>query len=391
MRHIRTGFAGALLALLLVPAFGRADGSLGDALTQLANDIKKVCESEGKLRLTVGQFAGRGDMARYSSSGPVIQIELGNLLKRIGLVIVEKKADFEVTGDYTEMEDTNTGRQFVLIKAELTDRQGIAKHLQGIQNVDGKPQVTKYFVKKEPDLSKILGLTVQPPTTGGEKARIDAYKKAVDDPKVTLGGTRIFAAPGSPFSLEILTAYQKPGGHVERDYQAQRPTDKGGLAFVPIARDYVYGVRIYNDSDYSVAAHLCIDGLSMFHASTIRDKKTGGPAYKYIILPPKSSYLVRGWFIDLKNTDEFLVAEYAKSEAGKIGQTANLGTINVTYHAAWDKKNGHPPADEPKNPDEYAHSASDATARGDRITQNYQVVDYQTGVPRATISVRYTK
>jgi hypothetical protein len=391
MQRTSKWLAGLMLAALAQPGAAQASGTLGDAVNDLASDVKAYLVSVGKNKLSIGQFPGKGDMARYSSAGPLLQTALAAKLKELKVEIVDKKGDFELSGEYTELEDTNTGRQFVQIKLELRDRQGNSHLFEGIERIDGKNKVTKYFVKSEADMAKLLGPSVYVPPEASEKERIDAYKKQIDDPEVVIDGTRVRAGKKAPFAVEILTAPPKPGGgaHKPADYLVRQPEPKSSLAFVPIARTEVYAVRLINDADYDAAVDLRIDGLSMFHASDIRDKKTGAPLYRYIIVAKKSTVLIRGWFIDLKNSDEFLVTEYAKSEAGKIGHSANVGTITATFHAAWDKK-GSPPRDEPKNPNEYSQSA-DATGRGDRIDEAYQVVDYQIGVFRGAISVRYAK
>jgi hypothetical protein len=370
-----------LLTLVAAPAHAQSSGTLSEAVNDLARDVKGFI---GERKLTIGQFPGTGDMGRFSSAGPLLQTALQKKLKELGCNIVDRKGDYELRGEYTEMEDANTERQFVQIKLELRDREGNSRFFVGIEN--GK--ANKYFVKNESDLSKILGTSVYLPPDATPKARIDEYKRQIDDPKPAIKGTHVLAGASAPFAVEVLVAGGR-GPHQESDYAARMPEDRSGLAFVPIARNEAYAVRLINNADYDAAVDLRIDGLSMFHASDIKDQKTGAPAYRYVILPKRTSYLVRGWFIDLKSTDEFLVTEYAKSEAGKIGQSANLGTITATFHAAWDPKDG-PPRDEPKNADQYSQSA-DATGRGDRINADYRVVDYQIGVFRGAVSVRYTK
>jgi hypothetical protein len=103
----------------------------------------------------------------------------------------------------------------------------------------------------------------------------------------------------------------------------------------------------------------------------------------------KSSTLVTGWHVDNKESDEFLVTAYAKSAAGQLGSSANVGTITATFAAAW-PRDGKPPADEPASPSERSKSA-DATGRGARHKKTWTEVQRRFGVTRDAVSVRYTK
>jgi hypothetical protein len=382
VRKIACSLCALLLTLVAAPAYAQT-GTLGEAISDLARDVKAVV---GGQRLSVGQFPGTGDIGSRSSAGPLLQTALEKKLKELGTTIVDKKADYELRGEYTEMEDSNTGRQFVQIKLELRDREGNSRFFVGIEN----NKATKYYVKNEADLAKMLGENVYVPPDAPADTRIKAHKEAIDHPKSVIQGTRVLPAANAPFAIEVFTAPHRANVATPLgDYKVRTPHDEKGLPFVPIARDNVYAVKLINYADYAVAVDLRIDGLSMFHSSEIRDK-AGNPAYRYIILPKRGEYLVRGWFINLKHTDEFLVTEYAKSEAGRIGiRDAKLGTITASFHAAWDPKVG-PPHDEPKNSDKYSLSA-DATGKGSRISVDYQVVEYEIGVFRAAVSVRYTK
>jgi hypothetical protein len=391
MRRTALWLCGLLVGLTVAPANARAqtDATLGAAIHDLARDVKKYLDTVGKGKVKVGQFPGRGE-ASLSSSGPLLQTALEAKLRAMGCEIVTKKGDYELSGEFSVWEEPD-GRQFIQIQLELRDRQGAAHTFEGMVKVGGKNTATKYFVKNEADLAKLLGPSVYLPPEEPEKKRIEAVKVQVDHPSTVIQGTRILAGKGAPFSLEVLKAPPRPGGgpHQPDDYKVCDPEVKDGLAFVPIGRTEVFAVRIINDADYDVAVDLRIDGLSMFHASELRDKKTDLPLYRYVIIPKRKATVIRGWFVNLKQSDEFLVTEYARSEAGKIGQSANLGTITATFQAAWDPDKG-PPADEPKNPGAFAQSG-DATGRGDRITANFEVLNHQIGVFRGAVSVRYSK
>ncbi len=382
------------VALVLYASQAQASGTFGEVAKDLAKDVKIFLDNQGKNKIAIGQFLGRGDLGRFGSASPLLHTALEYELKLLGVTVVAVKGDYELTGEYENLEDIKTGRHFVQVKLELRDRVGASHHFSGNQKIDGKETAVKYVIKNEDDLAKLLG----PPSVyvsplALEIERIAAYGQAIDKPNPIIEQTRVLAGKGAPFSLEILTAPPKPGGgkHKRDDYVTRNPvTDKeSGLAFVPIARNEVYAVRIINDADFDVAVDLRIDGLSVYHASDFKDEKTGLPKDRFIIVEKKTPVFIPGWFINLSQADEFLVTEYAKSEAGKFGNAANVGTITATFHAAWDPK-GKPPADEPRNPSELAQSA-DATGRGDRVTADYKLLDRTIGVFRGAVSVRYVK
>ena len=135
---------------------------------------------------------------------------------------------------------------------------------------------------------------------------------------------QIKPGPGSPFAIEVFTAApnadpKKP--HKISDYGIAVPKDEDGLAFVKIDRGHVYGIQITNTADFDAAVSLNIDGLSMFVAcdkddpaskKKLRDDK-GQPLHNFIVVEKGKKVFIQGWFVNLKETDEFLVTEYAKS------------------------------------------------------------------------------
>ncbi len=243
----------------------------------------------------------------------------------------------------------------------------------------------------------MLGLNTEPPVAGTEKEQQEALKDSIDHPKVALDGTKIKIKKDSPFALSILTAPEKDpkaGKREFADYKVQTPTeekDNKGFAFVPIQREEVYAVQLFNDADFDAAVELRIDDLSMytFSAKEFRDDKDQ-PRYRYVIVPAKKSVLIRGWHVSNDASDEFLVTSYAKSAAGQFPNNATVGTLTASFHASWDRKTGKPPADEPKKPIQSA-SPADATGRGTRFDQKFIEVDNDVGAFRGAISVRYTK
>lgn len=110
-----------------------------------------------------------------------------------------------------------------------------------------------------------------------------------------------------------------------------------------------------------------------------------------VIVELKNTVLIRGWYRNNDESEEFLVTDYAKSAAAELKQSgANIGTITAVFSAAW-PKDGKPPADEPKTSGAASRSAEAATGRGKRFEEKYTEVESNVGVVRAVISVRYNR
>jgi hypothetical protein len=228
-------------------------------------------------------------------------------------------------------------------------------------------------------LAALFGLTFQRPSPGPggvedgravERALVDSFAR----PRAPISGARILAAPRSPYAIEILVKGQ------EQPYRARTPTDDEGLAFVPIRRGEAYAVRLINNSPHEAAVSLTIDGLSMFAFS--ESKKASR-----IIVPAGGSTTIRGWHRTDRESNEFLVTEYAKGAAALLkSDPSKVGTITATFAAAWEKKR---PEDEPPPPP--SAPADDATGLGKKVEVKFTRVNRQVGVTRAAISVRYTK
>lgn len=377
----------ALICLTLIrPHSAYAKNTLLDATDEICADVKKYLDQQGKNKVRIGQFTGRGPEALRASAQPLLKEAILLSLRKQKIEIVDAGVSFELSGTYQAIEDALTGRQAVILSVTLDDLQGNEIKLQGIAN--GKAD--RYLVENVPDVAKVLGINSYVPPGRTEKEQIKDIKRNVDHPECNFDGTRILAAKGAPFAIEILTAPERKGKRGANDYKVQSPTDQKGLAFVPIKRGEVYAVRMYNLSEYEVAVDLRIDGLSMYYFSEKRDKNNL-PAYKYVIVGPNKSVEIRGWFVSLNDSDEFVVVPVKDSVIAKVtgGNPAEIGTITALFHRAWDRKQGRP-NDEPANPSEYSLSA-DATGRGQRFQERYVEVDYAVGTHRGSVSVRYSK
>ncbi len=367
--------------------------TLLDATNQIGEDVEKFLRNK-KVTIRIGQFAGEGIEAERSSASPLLREGLRtSLLRHKNLHIVDGPADLVASGQFQAVEDPVTEQQAIILNVTLKDAKGANKaHFSGVITNEKGEKHARYAFHNTPDVAKVLGISALVPPKAPDKDQIMIIKDAVDKPKVHFDmQKRILAAKGAPFAMEVLVAPELKRKKVAGDYKVQAANDKNGLAHFDIKRGEAYGVRLYNLSDYEVAVDLRIDGLSMYHFSQQRDPKTGGPKFRYVVVPAKSHVEIRGWFVGLNDSDEFLVVPLEKSAVAKVnvGNPATIGTITALFHRAWDKKQGHP-IDEPKNPNLNALSA-DATGRGQRFKQAYVEVDYEVGTFRGAITVRYTK
>jgi hypothetical protein len=359
----------ALTLALLAPGRVVAQGTLQKDLAEVAKDIKTLLAERGEDSLSVGQFTGPATLP--TSAGPGIAQLLSEELKKLGLT-VKVRANVGVEGKYRDVKVKETGLLAVELTVNVVDRSG--KSLLKDERRIG--------VFNEGDIAALLGLTVSLPAQEKEKDRSQRLEKAIDKSKAHIDGTHISASADSPYGVEILVAASEKG-----PFEPRKPTLDDGLAFVDIKRGEFYRVRLINGSEHQAAVRLTIDGLNMFDFSKVKNAK--GEPFSQVILRPGKQTDIKGWSIDERHTDAFVVTEYAKSAAAELKSTAKTGTITVTFSAAW-PKDGQPPADEPEKAGPRS-AGGDATGRGPTVPDKFVEVRRAIGVVRATVSVRYTK
>ncbi len=359
----------ATSALLACAVNSNAEDTLRKELGVVADGLAKAVKEFGYDSIAVGEFTGPAQLP--SSGGPVIANTLIEELHRHG-VTVKRVAPIGVKGEYRDVKDSKTGTLAAQIKGSVTDRTG--KVLFSFNR----------GVFGDAMLASLFGATTSMPPLPDARDRSRHLERSLDNPSVNVHGSLVRSSATSPYAVEVLVAPHAQGHAAPRAAKSE-----DGLAFVPIKRGEVYGVRLINDSAHEVAVTLTVDGLSMFTFSKLRDPKTGLPKNRVIILDPHSSVVIKGWHITNEISEEFLVTEYAKSAAAEIGSTAKLGTITVTFALSWPTE-AKPPADEPPDADSHSRQV-DATGRGSQFKQKYEDVQRSFGVVRDAISVRYSK
>ena len=350
-----------LSALVLIPRTAPDAGNLQRELGVVAKEIAKIVRGMDDDSVSIGEFRAPPQLS--ASAGPAIAQILSDEIKKSGLN-VRNRAKLGIEGKYRDVIDDSTKRLAAQIQVSVVDRAG-----KEVFSIDRG-------VFGDATLASLFGVTAEVPPQLDDKSRDEKMQLAIDKPSINLRGARISPSPESPYGVEIMI---KTGNN----YESRQPSQEDGLAFVPIRRDEIYAVRLYNDSPYEAAVTLTIDGLNVFAFSK-------SPNYTQWIIPPKTPSMIIGWHITNQGSDLFQVTEYSKSAAAvKMPNSAKLGTITASFAAAW-AKGSTPPPDEPTSPHEFARSA-DATGRGPHVATKYEEVQRLFGVTRAAVSVRYTK
>jgi hypothetical protein len=206
----------------------------------------------------------------------------------------------------------------------------------------------------------------------------------VQPPKAepTLGATRIYPSPKSPYSIEVLLDMSPSESDVKKKrFVPQKVTLEGGVPKVSLQRGEVYAVKVYNDTDYEAVAQVYIDGLSRYALS---DKEADRNLVD--LIAPKGQRLILGYYRNASSCDAFLVGEYSKSEAARLlPKSDKVGTITVTFAAAWKKGDRIPPHEY----DDLAITSDSGTLRGPPRRDPMVTVQREIGKVRSVIKVRY--
>ena len=374
LRPIITGLA--LCLLLLRPQFAQSSQEMRRELGELAKGIKGYLDSRNAESIAMGQFTGPANFP--TSAGPGLVQVLTEELQKLK-VSVKTRAEYGLKGEYrlTEvpaenMDDARLGKKVLALKIQAA-----------IEDSFGNKQLDVDFqrtIRGADGVAGMVGLTASLDPRGTEVERDRELRKQLTDPKPSIKTSVIRSRPDSPCGIELIV-----------NDQPREATEKDGLAYVGITRGETYGVRVFNDSDQEMAVQLQIDGLSMYCFSEVRyteGPRKGDPRYTAVIIAPRKSVTIYGWRVNNEKTDKLMVMEYAKSAAGSLNHTTNLGTITASFQASWPE--GEPaPKDEPGRA--RGPGSGDATGFGPRIDQKFQEVKRNLGVIRDVVSVRYTK
>jgi len=375
---------GALLIWGAMAATASADEALAKKIASVALNISKLLQTQSPSvdAISIGAFSGPPTFP--SSSGPAFVQLFTDAFQKHGIT-VKTRASIGLTGEYTlteiEQKDEVSGRLAkrlaVQINGRLVDNFGKTVtrfNALGIQ--EGAFQET---VSGPEAVVETIGLPADLPveSPGGE---IDQkLRESLVKPPVVLDAkkTRYKVSADSPYEIEILVDGAPCPIVLEDD-----------LPYVTVQKGQTYAIRVYNNSDYDAAVKVLIDGLSVFHFSEIRNAKDPGkPKYSVFIVGPKDSPTLKGWHKTNEHVASFLVAAFEESAAAKLGHKSDIGTILVTFAAAW--PHGSPPP-----PDEAVTRSAGGdvgTAEGPPLEQKVQEAVRDIGKIRASLAIRYKK
>jgi hypothetical protein len=348
----------------------------------MAEQVKRLLSGRGQDSISVGAFSGPAQMP--GSAGAGIVAVLTEELGRRG-IRVARRAPLGLKGEYKASDGRPEPRgqpRPVNSSARPAPEKILSAVLKArVEDSDGSTLLElKRETRDEATIAALFGLSYQHSfTKDGDHNGLLVLRDSFDNPQPTLVGTMVKGGLESPYGVEILVKAE------DQRYSARTPRVEEGLAFVPLRRGDVYAVRLTNRSDYDAAANLTIDGLSMFAFSKRRDNPR-------LIVPAQKSVTIVGWHRTDEVSDEFLITSYAKGAAAELNASAeDVGTITVTFAAAWTDKR---PPDEPRKeavPTAADAADAEATGKGKQVESKFTRVQRDIGMTRAAVSIRYTK
>jgi hypothetical protein len=339
------------------------DRALGQALAGEVRGIAAALRDHDLDAVAVGDFTGPAHTP--SSAGPLLARLLAELLQERGLT-VKVPADAAVTGEYADYPSEQTRLLAVRVKGKVTTRDN--KVLYQFECLAGGEAV----------VAALLGPTCALPLKENEKGRSAVLARLMRRPQVSIRGTQVATRADSTYAVEVLAA-----ANADAPYRPRTPTDAdtNHLAFVTLRDEEVYAVRLVNDSDHEAAVTLTIDGLNLFTFAAAEAR--GRPKARLLLVGPKSSTTVKGWFGVAGDEAPFVTGGYPRWGKLRLPSTFRVGTITATFAAAWPPQ-GKPPADEPNaRPWRDRHCAA--------VRLDGQAVPRTFGLIRDVVSVRYAK
>ncbi len=358
------------------------DLTLDQAVSDIARVVAKVVKAQGAKELVVNAITDTGDLTHTSGAG--VTDKLIEQLRAHGLEPA-LKSDLQFTGTYAVGEAETDGRRqgFAVARIAFQVRRRNGKVLLDSErdlDLEHQPRVTN-----PADVQVLGGGTVflPPSAPAGEND-----KKVLDglDNKPGLfeiDGPRV-RPKGAPYAIEMLVAKSTGDSSTSPPRAAFHPRDvkeRQGFPFLKVEPGEVVAVRIINEADHDVASTVAIDGLSMF---TFRDDKAG--KNEHVVIGAHSFGDILGWFQNAKTSRVFLVSDLPKDhpKAAFLKNPAKIGSITVTFAAAWEK-------DSQKPNDEPITNQATEIVPGAPIDAPYKTVKRHIGVLRAAVTVRYDK
>lgn len=368
MRYQRVGWGVvAAVALLVLASAAQAEDPLDKAMEQAAKDIRATLEDhDAEAVVSVDEFTSLSGTA-----GPGIANALISALSRQK---VDRKDDARgrVGGTFRVAEDRTTREQVAVINVRVRN----ARTDQVLSRKD-------YQVSGVAALARLFGGSgeVRPREAGGVRPRKDTFSPGAGRPHVD--GTRLLAAAGSPYVVTVLVADEPEG-----PFREVRPTEDDDGVRVAFRRDQFYRLRVTNGTGRMTAVMLTVDGLNMFAYS--KEKGRDSSTLRYVLLDPKMTATVAGWFRTHKVSEAFQFVSVRESAVGELKSTSGVGTLTLSFAPATEvtAKAG---AASDRSPDEPAGRLT-STGRGPLVRAEYERGGpVRTDEVAAVLSLRYSR
>ena len=342
--------------------------------------------------LVVGPVDGPPRLAR--SSGTSVEEKLKAALEAVGCKTDAFDGRFQVKGEFFLEEEGDLGGVGAADRAATEF--GMRVELRLVSMTDGFKDVDKQtrIVRNEREALHALGVTAALKPLGNHdgggavdlRDRADQIKNAVHGgvPHVDTRGEqagRVKPTRPDPFGVQALV-----GG---RPVPAELLGSTVKLPFIDLPAGESYELRLTSALPHRTAAFVTIDGLDVFSPA----RHAGAPAPAFYVLPPappggEAEALVRGWYVDQHTDAKFLVQALHPGAADLGGRDpARIGTITVSFAAAWE-----PDATPPPGESNTAGSAEEKfTAVGDKFSSKKKLVKLRVGRVRSVVTLRYNR
>ncbi len=354
-------------------------GKLDSAVENLATKLQTFLKEEETEQVSIGAFTGQPQFD--ASASAAIKNKLVNALE--GKEIAHKKrAPIGCKGEY--FYDSEEGVVLLTMKAMKGSRQLSewdekiydVQDMASLLGLSGKTSVNKPPAEQREELKA----AIENPEVNTE-VNVDAAKQPGAQEAGIEGPIESIAKPTgeSLYAIEILRV--GPEGSAPLAI-----TNDEGLAFIDLAIEDSYVIRVINKSPHMAAVKLSIDGINMFEFSQVPHYRQLG----FVLVPPSpKGSLIKGWHITNEKSDSFLVGDYAESERGKrengiLKSEDEVATITAQFAVAV-------PANQPF-PEDEPTLKSLGTKRGPTVGAVYRErVGVRIGKVREFVSVRYAR
>lgn len=372
--------------VMLTAALGRAaETNLRPELAKVAGELVKVLDKKRFGTVALGPFSGPSGA---TSAAEIISI-LTTELKPKG---VEVKASASVTlrGAMVFKPDPEDAAKThaLFVNFELVDENGEVI----VDAASGAIRAGKASTKvtNEQDILTALQPSVSLPPDASQPERLqkisDSLKRRENPPFID--------ERGYVFAQKARDGIGRYGVALYVDGKPVIPKLEEGTAIAEIPIGKAYEIYLLNETNFDAAAEVRIDGLNTFEFSEMRvtdpnSPRKGRPLYSNWIFGRNSEAFVPGWHKrdeGPNNISSFEVSRYAESAAATLNQTSGLGTVQVTFAAAWEGKDPPPELNEPP-----VGKRSAGTKEGDPKTVKITPAPRTIGVPRASVTIRYNR